>query len=526
MTRFLYTLALLLLLASDIAWAQGQEWTFYVRNQGTFEYDEVQATLIYDGIYSRVWVDNREIARPNLQPGSSQMRTLLRALDTAVAGTSTNITPRDGSKGILRNDIDVFGDIPRQFNVEDKTDFLMLDLEPGILGYFSPHDQTENNFSNRMNLLYMDSREGLGSMTQLLSTIAHEFQHLIHHNRYPRPDAADPAFSFFNEGLSENANLFNGYYDRSNTGYLANTNIDLFTMHDDGLPQEYDYQRAMTFVRYMYEQFGEQFIYEFTGMREPGLTRITKTLEKLGIPGTGEAVLKNWAVANLLQIDPNPAFGYRLRLGSSVAQQNSPRRATVQKSYTGTAFPASEDILLQGHGVYYIRYTTPGPMQVRLGGSGDGRVMMVAERGGRTEISELQQGIDHTLPLWAGGPYERVTFAIVNAGSGAREVTWNAQSITAGVDVASGADATIAITGATVDAAASMLTVHATLASSDAARLDLFNLRGEIIRSVELDSRTGATDARIDVADLAAGGYIARVGQRGRSASTPFVIVH
>jgi hypothetical protein len=519
MTRFVYCLALLLVLVSDPAWAQGLELTFYVRRWGTTEFDEVQATLVYEGRLSRVWVDNRDTGRSAVK---NAIPRLVRALDTTLVGTSTNITPRDASKGILQNDIEVFGQIPELFNVEGKTDFLMLDLDPGILGYFSPHDQTEMNYSNKMNLLYIDSREGLSQMTVLLSTIAHEFQHLIHHNRYPRPTSADPAFSFFNEGLSENANLINGYYDRQNTLYLQNTNIDLFTMRSEGTAQEADYQRAMTFVHYMREQFGERFLYEFTGMREPGMNRITRTLEVLGIGGTGESVLKNWAVANLLQIDPNPMYGYQLRLGSTVSGQNNPRRATVQKSYTGSTFPASEAITLQAHGIYYVQYTNPGPMQVRLGGSVDGRMMMIAVRNGATEVVELQNGVDYTLPLWAGGPYERVTFAIVNAGNGVREVTLNAQSITAGVALGETAEGAFGIESAAHDA--TTLTLRTLLASSAPASVELFDLRGTRVRAIELGGGVGSVEARLDIAGLASGGYLVRVVQGARSASTPVLI--
>jgi hypothetical protein len=517
MLRFLYACTILVLLIGDVAHAQGIEWTFHVRRWGTSEFDDVQATLLFEGRFARVWVDLRDTGRSAVK---SALPKLERALDTAIAGTSMNITPRDPNKGILQNDIEVFGDVPTTFSVEGKTDFLMLDLDPGILGYFSPYDQTTLNNSNQMNLLYIDSREGLSNMTMLLSTIAHEFQHLIHYVRYPQPQS-DPSYSFFNEGLSENANLYNGYYDRQNTRYLQNTNIDLFAMHSDQSTQDIDYQRAMTFVHYLAEQFGERFIYEFTGMRESGLARITKTLEALGIPGTGEAVLKDFAVANLLQIDPNPTFGYRLRLSVPPSQQNSPRRASVHENYTGTAFPASTNIVLQAHGMYYIQYNAPGPMRVRLGGTVDARAMMVAVRNGATEIVELQPETDYTLPLWAGGPYDKVTVAIVNAGSGVREATWTAEAITAG---AGGEIAAAELSLSAAHEEADGVWLRAELPTASPARIELFDLRGKAVRTLELDSRAGTQSLRLDVAGLPSGGYVARIAQSGRSASAPILV--
>jgi hypothetical protein len=520
MRRF-YISALLLFLLADAASAQGIEWTFRVRDWGTSGFKDVTATLVFEGRFARVWVDNVDTGRSAVK---TALPKLVRALDTMIAGTSMNITPRDPNKGILQNDIEVFGDVPDVVTVEGKTDFVMTDLGTGILGYFSPLDQTRQENSNQMNLLYINSRQGVSNLTQLLSTIAHEFQHLIHSDRYPRPEAGDVSYSFFNEGLSENANLYSGYFDRLNTGYLANTNIDLFAMHSEPQAQELDYQRAMTFVHYLAEQFGERFMYEFTGMREEGLGRITKTLEKIGIQGiTGVDVLKSFAVANLLQISTNPAYGYQLRLGSSVAQQNSPRRATVQSSYTGTTFPATQTVALQGHGISYIQYTSPGPMRVRLGGSIDGRAMMIGVRNGQTEVVELQPETDYTLPLWAGGPFEKVTIALVNAGSGAREVTWSAEALTSGIEPATGTIA-FGIEATTIDAASSVATVRAMLPSADAARLELFNLRGERVRSMELEPQAGEQSVRIDVAGLPSGGYIARLAQRAQSATSAIMI--
>ncbi|HVK39983.1 MAG TPA: hypothetical protein VNA88_15735 [Candidatus Kapabacteria bacterium] len=522
MRRF-YTLALLLVLLADVASAQ-VPWTFRVRDWSTGQYKDVTATLLFEGRFARVWVDDVDTARAAVK---AALPNLVRALDTAIAGTNMNIVPRDPNKGILQNDIEVFGDVPSIVTVEGKTDFLMTNLGSGILGYFSPTDQlakTVDGNSNEMNLLYINSRQGVSNLTQLLSTIAHEFQHLIHHSRYPRAGSNDRSHSFFNEGLSENANLVNGYFDRINTGYLANTNIDLFTMRSDPpSAQDLDYQRAMTFVHYLREQFGERFLYEFTGMREEGMTRITKTLETIGITGvTGVDVLENFAVANLLQISTNPAHGYRHRLGTLNTSATNPPRATVHENYTGTSFPATQNIVLQAHGIYYIRYNTPGPMQVRLGGSGDGRAIMIGVRNGQTEVVELQGETDYTLPLWAGGPFERVTIAIVNAGSGVRDVTWSAQALTSGVET----DAAIAfgIVGASIDAGASVASVRSTLASADAARLELYNLRGERVRTHELEPVAGAQTVYLDVAELPAGGYVARLVQGGRSVTSGLLL--
>lgn len=509
------------LAASDL------ELTFLVRNRVTNQLEEINGVLVYDGIFARVWVDVRDTTKASLKPTSTQMRTLFRALDTAVV--QTNVTPRDRNQGILKNDIDVFGDIPRTYNVENKTDFLLLDIKDAVagqnvLGYFSPTDQlakTTAGESNEMNLLYIDSKEGFQQMQTLLAIIAHEFQHLIHYGRHPRTGGDDIARDVaLNEGMSEVASILNGYHFRSNSSYLANTNISMFDWHySEANAQEADYQRAMTFAHYLSEHYGERFLYELVGSTLDNMPRLSDALRRYGLPESYDfrEVLKGFAVANYLQTSSNPSFGYDYKLKGGAARPHS--------TSTGTGFPATGSAVIQPYGTYYIQYSNPGPMRFRFSGSSEIKAMLIGIRSLDTAVVELQPDTDYTLPLWEGGAYDRVVVALINTAGGVREASWTASALTSGVAGEAGAAGTMRIDAAHVDANATA-TIDYTVGSSAPVRLDLFDVRGERVLTI-VDGQSRAAGSHREVValdDLASGSYVARLVQNGAVVSTMILV--
>jgi hypothetical protein len=503
--------------------SDGIEWTFLVQNRKTNTLDEIQATLVYDGLFSRVWVDNADTGKATLKPTSSTMRTLFKALDTAVV--QTNLPPRDASKGILQNDIEVFGQIPQTYAVENKTDFLLLDIQDAVagqyvLGYFSPTDQTETSESNRMNLLYIDSKEGFQQMQMLLGTIAHEFQHLIHYGRHNRDGDAVKRDVALNEGLSEQASVLNGYRPRSTAQYLRNTNLDFFGWHyTDATLQELDYERATLFAHYLSEHYGEHFLYELVGSQEENMARVTDALHKIGLPESFDfrEVLKGYAVANYLQTSSNPSFNYTTKLGGSVRPH---------ESYSGAGFPTSGTASLQSYGTYYVQYTDPGPMRFRYGGSSEVRAMLIGIRNADTTVTELEQNIDYDLPLWAGGVYRRATIAFVSTASAGREISWTAGALTSGAELESATAGRMAIDRAEADASGAA-TIAFAIPSSRAVRLELYSVRGDRVATL-LDGvmlAAGRHEETFDTGALANGSYIVRLVADGRTATSMLFVV-
>ena len=84
----------------------------------------------------------------------------------------------DSTKGAYEIIKTYFGNEPNK-DGDGITDFLFYEMYSGAAGYFSPGDQSNGAGSNRRDILYIDSRI---SIPFAKSTIAHEFQHLLHYS--------------------------------------------------------------------------------------------------------------------------------------------------------------------------------------------------------------------------------------------------------------------------------------------------------------------------------------------------------
>ncbi len=219
-------------------------------------YITVEFELRHDGTRSKIWVQTSEFGSNKV----SQAKVDAMAQGLEVLTPPLSIDP---SKGILENNVSVFGNRP---NVDNSGvvhllvyRFYPTEIPSGsyVAGYFSPTNlsPTASN-SNFADIIHINSNPavyrdgGNVDLGGILNTIAHEDQHLVHAR-------AGQLVAFQNEGQSEWASILNGYPTRS-TGYLnlpANVNLNLFTWRT-GNDVLYDYARAGLFHNYLGDRFG------------------------------------------------------------------------------------------------------------------------------------------------------------------------------------------------------------------------------------------------------------------------------
>lgn len=500
---------------------------FYVSNQSTGQIDQINAKLMFRGHFGRVWVDVADTARTIVK---NAVKSLGYGLDTATGASS-----RNPNKGIIENDQEVFGMPPvNQFSPDLPTqDFLLVDIKDGntgqgfVAGFFSPYDQTDRPGSNNMNLLYIDTKEGLASgrsINALLNTVAHEYQHLIHHrtNRNSQP--------LFNEGCSEVASILLGYQDRKNTDYMRGTNIPLFKWnYGDEAKLLIDYQRAMTFLHYLCEQYGEGFLTQFAKTQTESMTRVTDALRAIGADPNWQGMLGNYAVANYIGKDfGDSRFIYRNRLSSTTPKAGF--------TYVGTSnIPATGSLLLESYGTTYAVYTNSGGLRVKFNaGTGSGySVSAILYKGEGipvpVEVRQLQVGQEYTF-LYNNNSevYDKIVFSIVNLGNSSQTASWSITQQAAGVD-----DAVAGTSGAGVQsiapnpASGSTRVTFASPASGDVT-MQLFDTRGELVRTVVENARyeAGEHDVMVNTNDLPNGIYMVRLTQDARVTSRVMVVMN
>lgn len=480
----------------------GEIETFYVLNRVSQDFDQVASVLRYDGRLARIWVDVKDTSRVS----AGVLNQLARGLDS-VTGSSS----RNPALSIIENNTEVFGQTPKTYEVEGKTDFLLTDIQDGltgggyIAGYFSGHDQSRDYGSNARNLLYIDSRQGLANgVSALLNTLAHEFQHLVHYGVNPGSTV------FFNEGCSEVASILCGYKTRGNSGFMSNTNVRLLGWNYGNTSLLLaDYERAMTFVYYLYDRYGENFIRRFTQMQSNGLTRIDQALSALGLSGSYQEVLKGFAVANAVTsgIDDD-RYRYETRLSST-----TPR---VSSTYD-TLLPASGSVSLQSYGSTYILLKNPTPISVTFTSARSFRVMAVIYRANvADEVVEMEPETAYLLN--GDGAATRITFGVVSLYGSTATVDWESAQAPAGIDNAEGVANVSRLAVITPQPVTSgHAEVLLALPRAGEVRIDLFDASGRLTASPVTGEWVEAGERRfpIDAADLASGAYLLRIAMPG-----------
>lgn len=498
----------------------------------TYDYVEstfmtVQSILTYKGKYFRLWVDVQDTAR--ITPAI--IATMAKSLDS-ITGSSS----RNPEKGILENDQEVFGIPPvNRYSDDYVTDFVFYDVKDGfsgngaVLGFFSPNDQSDPSvvpFSNGLNLLYIDSNEGLqGGTAGLLGTIAHEYQHLIHYAR------KENSITFLNEGCSEVASILNGYSDRRDVNYLNNTNVPLFrwtrnTSQTSNLLA--DYTRAMTWVHYLSEQFGEPFLYQFAGASRDSMARVDEALKKIGRTDiTWQSIFKNFAAAIYVQsntADPQYRFKFRL-VGSSSARP----KAT---SWIGSDVPDTNvSVKLEPYGISYYTFSKPeGIVKLSFSSSANIAVMAILYKSASTTPSEIRE-VNPISPIVLGDTifYERVTIAVINMTNRQQTPVWRiaVEQPVSGVETTD--PETIPGFGISTIFPHPLVetgTVQFQTTGTEPVTMELFDMQGEQIQQV-LSNETlpsGQHQATLKTDALATGTYLIRLRQGVRTAVRQFVV--
>lgn len=236
----------------------GDTTSFFVRNILNLDtWNRISAECIYISDSIALWIgeDDRAFYSDSLDI-AVVADSLAYRLQSASYSGSTN-----PSKGIIDLNTEYFGSMP-DIDGDGILDILLLDIEDSfsetgnfVAGFFDPVDLIEHEFSNRRDLLYIDIYptlfyRGETEIQRAASTIAHELQHIIHAN-YETPERQ---YTFINEGLSEFAEVLNGFSPRNPSSYYQQPNRALLSWnYADPIP---DYARSSLFFTYLFEQVG------------------------------------------------------------------------------------------------------------------------------------------------------------------------------------------------------------------------------------------------------------------------------
>ena len=523
---------------------QAGNFTFFLADRANPEEDfyQVHATLRYGDDDILIFVDNED-------NGTITDATIDALAEGLISKVKDTFHTRNPDTGVIYNDIAIFGDPPVIPDDHDYQDYIALFLltdikEPqslrgGIIeGYFNPHDQTKRDGSNRTNILYIDSRESLIDKGQseraidgVLGTMAHEFQHLINYGRYRLAGGGSEATHWiYNEGLSEVASIRNGYSERTAEDYLESPNRFRFFSRPDGDADTVlrGYERAMLWVHYLSERFGDEFLFELTGSNGQGLEPVRKALRKRGLDTKtdAETVLAEFWVANYLNdrddFQGDPKYVYDLDVTGRAAVTSGPG---IQDG------SVTKEQQIKGHAAYLPLYTNilkpddPKGIEVRFEkGSKDYAVHAVKFNSNDNGIEVLPLDISEEYTF---DKFTTLVFVIVSLEGDGATVRWRVESFVSGVEDYSTNAGALSFINIAPNPVEHEARFSFRTSEPGPVALELYDIRGELVRNAieGVHYEAGEHSTVVDVVGLPAGVYTVRLSDGSGAMAIRQIIV-
>jgi hypothetical protein len=322
-------------------------------------------------------------------------------------------TPADPSKGIFATDTSTFGN-PPNVDGDQKIIILLLDIIDGytgsggfVGGYFYSFNEVNPSTpgystSNFAEIFFIDTDPldltTTWGLNDVISTLAHEFQHMIHFNYDPNE------ISFIDEGCATLAEVACGFPIYNPTLYANEPNHYLFDWRSDLSTVLSDYSRAARFMVYIHDQAGIGVFKNIVASVLHGTDGIDAGLQASESILRFNDILRNWFIANILDdrsIDP--LYGY--------IYPNLPK--SVGHTFFDPNVSLTTDTV-QKYAVQYLSFKSGSQLKATITCSDPALIVKVVEIGPSTKrILDVTSGVEFSEPGF-DTTYNEVHFVIMN----------------------------------------------------------------------------------------------------------------
>jgi immune inhibitor A len=293
----------------------GQEDLFWINNEDTRTYSRIRAKLVYITPHAYMYVEDGQ--QVNLQ-----------ALEASADLFEQSTYPTDrttfGSEWTPGIDDDVH-----------LTILNAVGLGNNVGGYFSSEDEyptSINQYSNEREMFYVSLDGEIPGAPEYNSTLAHEFQHMIHWYQHPVD------LSWTNEGMSILAQHINGFSSGGvDLAFVQAPDTQLNDWSDDITSDFAHYGAGYLFMDYFAEHYGGYGVLKEL-LQDPASPPVNfdDVLAKHGYTDRFYDVLEKWFVANYVE-DPTLGqgqYGYPTIHLPGVTPQHSLQSYPVSESDT------------------------------------------------------------------------------------------------------------------------------------------------------------------------------------------------
>jgi hypothetical protein len=177
----------------------------------------------------------------------------------------------------------------------------------GVAGYVTSSDsypRSVNPFSNEREIVYLNVHAGSPGAAQYLSTLAHEFTHLVHGGDSIAED------TWVKEGLAELVATLVLGGTRNRVAYsLEQPDLPLTSWteaDDDDHAVAAHYRTSELFLRYLADRFGPQALGQLIGRAGSGIAGWDHLLAQQGLSDGLVGLFGQWVVANVIESQGGP----------------------------------------------------------------------------------------------------------------------------------------------------------------------------------------------------------------------------
>ncbi len=323
------------------SYSLGDQEVFWALNLDTVEAFRVRATLHYIGPHVYMWVqDGLEIEQEALQRSAEVFEEQLYPTVQEYFGSEW--------KPGIDND-------PRLTILNARFS--------GALGYFASSDEFPTSvmpYSNQREMFYINPEHAPPGSTSYESTLAHEFQHMVHWFADSNEDA------WVNEGAAELAIHLCGYSRQARVNAFARSPDTQLTNWDSEDSTEH-YGASFLLLAYFAERFGPEMTQELVANASNGVVGFESVLEEHHVELSFQDLFADWVIANYLDGKDQLAVAPYSYQGLEV-------QAEVE--HTVSSYPAAITDTVHQYGTDYIELLPTG-QDVQVDFSGPATALLV-----------------------------------------------------------------------------------------------------------------------------------------------------
>jgi hypothetical protein len=325
-------------------------------------------------------------------------------------------TPANPSKGIYQLDTETFGN-PPDVDEDPKIIILLLNIKDGysgsggyVGGYFNSFNEYEYSKSNFAEIFFIDTNPlkltTSGGLASGISTLAHEFQHMIHFNYASLiNNKPDGDLTFIDEGCSVLAEVNCGFPIYNPSLYANEPNHYLFDWRTTDITHVLnDYSRAARFFVYMRDQVGMSLFKNIVASQLYGVPQIDAGFQTIESSFRFDDILKNWFVANILNDRTfDTKYGY---LYPNLPKPEGPTFIDPNVALTNDT--------VKNYAVQYLAFKAGSQLHATFTSSNSALIIKAVEIGSSAKlVRDVTRNVEFTESLF-GTIYSEIYFVVMN----------------------------------------------------------------------------------------------------------------